>query len=116
VQTAPSAGRTQTRVRAWLGEKTTLTGGVHLPAREGGREVEAGRVGELGRGRGAGLRGGKKERSQRAGPCGEREEESRPAGLGPQEKKERGRVGRAQLEKEGEKELCSNTFEFEFEI
>jgi hypothetical protein len=25
-------------------------------------------------------------------------------------------VGRAQLEKEGEKELCSNTFEFEFEI
>jgi hypothetical protein len=40
---------------------------------------------------------------------GEREEESRPARLGSQERKERGkrkeRVGRAQLEIKGEKEL-----------
>jgi hypothetical protein len=48
VRTAPGAGQTQTRVRAWLGEKTTPTGGVHLSAREGGRQTRPGK-GKLGR-------------------------------------------------------------------
>jgi hypothetical protein len=70
--------------------------------------------------RAAGLRGEerKEEEARPAGPCGRR----RKGGLGlgckgkKREEKEKGRVGRAQLEKEGEKQLHSNTFEFEFKI
>jgi hypothetical protein len=109
-----------------LGVRARVThgraGGVRLSARE------------VGGGKGSRLRGRtgpgkeklgcmeKKERRSWAGPRGGKKKgrEKGQVGLGRKEEKREGkrkeRVGRAQLEKEGEKELHSNAFEFELEI
>jgi hypothetical protein len=108
------------RGKADDGETRLQCSGEQSCAREEGKQRGKGLVRILTATRGGG--GRRKEASGlgRAGREREREEESRPAGLGPQERKERGkikeRVGQAQLEKEGEKELHSNVFEFKFEI
>jgi hypothetical protein len=91
------------------GKETAPTGGVRLSASERGRGKEVGRMGEVGPGRKNRL--GRAERRRREG--------ERPGWAGLQGEKERGKrkegVGWAQLGKEGEKELHSNAFEFEFE-
>jgi hypothetical protein len=110
----PRRSRTRMRVRAGL----TLEVGNDPDGQAPPVSLRRGRaegVGALGwAGGGAGLLG-------RLGRAEEREERKRVSWAGPQggkreREKEKERVGRAQIEKEGEKELHSNAFEFKFEI